>query len=512
MPRPRLQRTFAGLATTLALLIAGAGTAAASGPATYYVDCSGGSDTAAGTSPTTAWHSFTRVDATVLRPGDTVRFRGGVTCDGTLAPQGSGTAAQPITLDSYGTGRAQIDGQGATAAILLHNVQGYDLTGLDVTDTGPAPTAGQQRVGVYVLLTDYGTGTHYKLTGLNVHGVNGSDDRYPDPSGGIIFEAGGTAEPTGFAGIDVRNNTVTDVDRTGIGIVSGWQKRSVNPTGPGASFAPNTRVLIAGNQVTDVGGDGIMVFNGEHALVEHNVIDGYNERSTDYNVGAYAWNSDDSVFQYNDVSHGVYPAMAFDFEGADTGTVYQYNLSHDNGGGALFSCPSEGTTSSGGIFRYNISQNDVGPGYLGVITLLCGDEPGTQIYNNTFYDPTTPNMVESSGASTFRITDNIFVGQPGGSALADTANTYAYNAYQDITGSGSVDPHAVLANPLLVAPGTATSRTDAGGYRLGTGSAALGAGTPIAGNGGRDYFGNPIPATDPNLGAYQGGAVASRTH
>ncbi|WP_024756688.1 hypothetical protein [Streptomyces exfoliatus] len=44
--------------------------------------------------------------------------------------------------------------------------------------------------------------------------------------------------------------------------------------------------------------------------------------------------------------------------------------------------------------------------------------------------------------------------------------------------------------------------------RLGTGSPALTAGTLIADNGGRDWFGNAVSATSvPNIGAYEGPGV-----
>ncbi|MDH6579833.1 right-handed parallel beta-helix repeat-containing protein [Kitasatospora sp. MAP5-34] len=513
MRKPSRIRALAGMTATIGLVLAAAGPAAAgtdsAAATTYYVDCSAGSDTAAGTSAATAWQSLARVNSVQLRPGDTVRLRGGVTCAGTLAPQGSGTSARPVTLASYGHGKAKIDGQGATAAVFLHNVQGYVLCNLDVSNTGPAPTPGQQRTGVYVLLEDYGTGSHYRLQNLNVHDVNGSDSRYPTPSGGIVVEAGGSTVPTGFDDVRITSNTVNHVDRTGIALVSSWQRRANNPTGPGTSFVPLTRVVVRANTLTDLGGDGILVFNGKAPLVERNVINGYNERSADYNVGAYPWNSDDAVFQYNDVSHGVSPAMAFDFEGGNQNPVYQYNFSHDNGGGALFSCPSQGTNSSGGIYRYNISQNDVGAGYLGVITLLCGDEPGSQIYNNTFYDPTTPNMVMASGASTFRFTNNIFVGRPGGSVLNDPLSTYSYNDYQNVTGAGPAATPALQGNPLFVAPGNATSINNATGYELAAGSPALGSGTPVAPSGAHDYFGNPVPSAGLNVGAYQGAGSGS---
>ncbi|MCW7945649.1 hypothetical protein AAW14_27475 [Streptomyces hygroscopicus] len=478
------------------------------GATTYYVDCSAGNDSASGTSAAAPWRSLARVNAATFRPGDVIQFRAGTTCNGTLAPHGSGTTAAPIVARSYGTGPdARIDGQGATAAVLLHNVEGWELRHLDITSTGPAPAADQQRVGIQVLLEDYGTGHHYVVADVNVHDVQGCDCRDPHASGGILFSAEGSTTPTGFDDVQVRRNTVTHVDRTGIGTVSSWQKRSIYPNGPGSTWVPMTGVVIADNTVSDAGGDGIMVFNGSEARVVRNTVNGFNTRSADYNVGMYAWNSDHTVFQNNDVGHGKSPGMAFDIEGANVNTVYQYNFSHDNGGGFLFVCPSNGAASSGGVVRYNISQNDNGGSFLAVITAPCGDVPNTRIYNNTIYAPGATTMVNTVSPTTFRLTNNIFVGSAAGSAFADPYDTYTNNLYRNVSTLPSHTSGGVSADPLLTAPGTAVSAGTADGYRLRTGSPAIGAGASLADSGASDYFGNPIPST-PSIGAYQGPPVS----
>ncbi|MDJ0346008.1 right-handed parallel beta-helix repeat-containing protein [Streptomyces sp. H10-C2] len=510
MTRIKPVRTLAGACFAAVLLFAMVVPASAgTSGTTRYVDCTAGSDTAAGTGTTTAWRSLDKVNATVLHPGDTIRFKAGTTCTGTLTPQGSGTAQHPVTVNTYGSGSAaRIDGHGATAAVFLHNVEGYVLRHLDITNTGPAPTATQQRVGVYVLLEEYGTGSHYTLSHLTVHDVNGCDCRDDHSSGGILFVAGGVTVPTGFDDLRVEENSVSHVDRTGIGTVSYWQRRASHPQGPGTEFAPMTHVLIEGNRVSDTGGDGISLINGVDSLIQHNTVAGFNIRSTDYNVGAYAWNSDRALFQFNEVSGGVSPAMAFDLEGGSRDTLYQYNFSHDNGAGFLFICPS-GVLASGGIVRYNISQNDHGDGFFGVITNPCGDEPGTQVYNNTIYAPTAANLVRIYGTSTMRLTNNIFVGRPSGSVINDPTSTYDHNLYQNVVAGTPLGTNALQGDPRLTAPGTAVSPTDTAGYRLRAGSPALHSGVPVAGAGGRDYFGNPIPSTAPNIGAYQGCSVGS---
>ncbi|MCC6143063.1 MAG: right-handed parallel beta-helix repeat-containing protein, partial [Candidatus Hydrogenedentes bacterium] len=78
--------------------------AAAAYPATYYIDSATGRDTAAGTSPATAWRTLNRVNGLVLKPGDTVLLRRGGLWREKMYADDSGTAALPITIGAYSTG------------------------------------------------------------------------------------------------------------------------------------------------------------------------------------------------------------------------------------------------------------------------------------------------------------------------------------------------------------------------------------------------------------------------
>jgi hypothetical protein len=53
----------------------------------------------------------------------------------------------------------------------------------------------------------------------------------------------------------------------------------------------------------------------------------------------------------------------------------------------------------------------------------------------------------------------------------------------------------VVADALFVAAGTATSLSDALGYRLARSLPVVDAGVRIARDSGRDFYGNPLPAT-----------------
>jgi hypothetical protein len=470
---------------------------------TYYVDCAAGNDSAAGTSQSTAWRTLAKADSLVLGPGDTLRLKGGTTCQGTLEPKGSGSSTAPVTVESYGTGTAHIDGAGASAAVLLHNVEYYDLKNLLVTNIGASSA---RRSGIRVLLQDYGIGHHYLVSGVTVRDVNGSDDRYPNPSGGILFEAAGSSVPTGFSDVKVMDSKVSHVDRFGIGITSDWQKRTENPNGPGSTFVYNQGVDIERNTVTDTGGDGIFVFNGKQARLAHNTIDGFNMRSADYNIGVFAWNSDNTVIEHNTVRHGKYPGIAFAVEGGNIGTIYQYNYSQDNGGGFLYFCQEDGEVTRDDVVRYNISQNDAaGAQDFGLISSYCTGVSNLRIYQNTFYAPNAPSMVKVFQPNNVSLQNNIFVGRPEGSTVDDPYGCYLSNLFSNVSSLPAHQTKSVTGDPLLTAPGTASSAFDATGYRLKTGSPALSAGSPVWGDYGPDFYGNRVPAV-PNIGAYQGAA------
>ena len=87
------------------------------GGATYYVSQSGGSDGNTGTSPVAAWQTVAKVNSVTFAPGDTVLFERDNSWNEELDIDESGTAVQPITFSSYGSGsdpiirRLTIDGE-----------------------------------------------------------------------------------------------------------------------------------------------------------------------------------------------------------------------------------------------------------------------------------------------------------------------------------------------------------------------------------------------------------------
>jgi len=117
---------------------AGAATASAS----YYISPSG-SDSNSGLSPSSPWKTISRANSQQLLPGATISFQGGNTYSGMLylPPSDEGTAQSPITITSYGTGNATING-GTGNAIDAYDTSGITIENLSLTGSGAATNTG----------------------------------------------------------------------------------------------------------------------------------------------------------------------------------------------------------------------------------------------------------------------------------------------------------------------------------------------------------------------------------
>jgi len=291
-------------------------------------------------------------------------------------------------------------------------------------------------------------------------------------------------------------------------------------------------VVIRDNLLEDIGGDGIKVWGCEDALVERNRLYGGRQRADDYAAGIWPWSSDRTVIQFNEVSRmkGTRDGEAFDSDGNCKDTVLQYNYSHDNDGGFLLICSSgewkkySMSENIGTVVRYNISQND-----RARIFHIAGPVTNTKIYNNVFFigkDLLVDVFLYTDWegwADGVDVNNNIFFAEGrarysyGVSGNSDgtynvapgfgpsTNNRFVNNVYYGHHENLPLDANAMLIDPLLVAPGSGGTGLDSvEGYKLREGSPCIGAGIPIPNNGGRDFWGTPLPVgRNPDVGAHQ---------
>ena len=489
-----------------------------------YVDFTAGNDAAAGTSPETAWRSLEKVNATTFMPGDHIFLKCGSEWTGQLWPKGSGAEGKPITIDAYGAGvRPIIRANGLFEdAVLLKNQEHWEIQNLEITNTGAAIAV---RRGVHVALDNFGEGHHIYLRSLVVHDVNGVNDNDDmKHNGGIIYTCDGTQKPSRFVDLRIEDNEIYHVDRSGI---FGWSDRWQR-----SKWYPSLQVVVRGNHLEDIGGDGIVVVATDGALEEYNVVAHANQRSNGYNVAIWQWSTDNTTIQYNEAygTKGQRDGEGFDADWNSRNTLIQYNYSHDNDGGFLLICneggdkPEDSAGNVGVIARYNISQNDRTRGIN-----IAGPVKNTQIYNNTIYvgrdrdidlilhadwhgwadDTVFYNnifYVEGSARIAFALSR-----QPKGKWNTapglgqSTGNEFDSNVYFGNLSPVSEDAHASTADPKLAAAGQGGSgRLSLSGYRLRPGSPARGTAKPVAGAGSHDFWG---PASTkcggPDRGAIQ---------
>ena len=147
-----------------------------------------------------------------------------------------------------------------------------------------------------------------------------------------------------------------------------------------------------------MGGDGIVVQMNTGALVEHNTVSDVANLPNGSNAAVWAWNADYTLFQYNEVFDTKRlpdnnDGNSFDADYGTTGTVFQYNYSHDNEGGMMLYCGCGGLATDI-TFRYNISEND------GDRVQFVAGATEAAFYNNTIIAPEEANFVSTTSTPT----------------------------------------------------------------------------------------------------------------
>ncbi|OJU12453.1 MAG: hypothetical protein BGN88_04305, partial [Clostridiales bacterium 43-6] len=484
---------------------------------TYYVASTNGNDTNSGTSPGSAWQTLNKVNSTTFGPGDTILFKRDCTWVGTLYPKGSGSADGRITIDAYGTGNLPlINGNEAyytasnpiDAAVYLNNQSYITIRNLEVINDSRVLA---DRGGIHVDATSTAC-TDITIEYTKIHNIAGNGD---DSDHGAI----GALEirPRGYkvmSNVLIQYNEIYTTGSTGI-----YASAGSNGTTP-------TNMIIRNNYLHDIGGDGILVIDCEAPLVEYNVVAGSHIRSSQYCAAIWPFNCDNAVIQYNEAydTRTTIDGQGFDSDYQCTNSLFQYNYAHDNQGGFFLIC-CEPTTWSGGtswnsgtIIRYNISQNNANAQFS-LVTKITN----TTIYNNTIYVPYASsahivtqysrNGVYPDGTKFYNnIIYNLGYGEYN---MANCTNTeWDYNLFfGNHPSTEPADPHKLTSDPQFVSGGSAgVGRNTCDGYRLNSGSPAIGSGRLMANNGGLDFFGNAVSSSAvPNRGAYNGAGISGTT-
>lgn len=527
---------------------------------TVYIDSVTGSDSNPGTDINKPRRTLGQLAwGGNIQPGDKVLLKRGSTWNEKWGISFSGTEEKPILVSCYGDESDPLPSiNGSDCAIEIKNksyltVEKLKLTCYNVNDPDDWKTSYHRRSGIWVISSpedgekDIMKGiTLQNLEITNVTGISSSenfpvgDNKDLSQSSNAAIHVnqwhwGNTAKDGKMIDLTIQNNYIHDVTTVG-----------VNIDGYDGCLAEN--VVIRNNVVYNTGCDGMVVGKCRNPIVENN-ISYYNGAygTTDFYwiAGLWAWGCQGATFQENEVAYtqampkiNDSDAVAFDTDISSKGDhYYQYNYSHDNVGGFYFDMGQlkEGTN----YIRYNLSVNDgmytngrhtVNTNDTSVFTnnVFYYDEetiPGndyqcgfnfntntgdrTQVINNVFYMP------EGNGTVTFKngtpvMSNNAFGGIE---APEEAVFSIVKENPEDLGFVNAQDPGDLWKPADMDAQGNLTAdwdiKTATAGFQLKEDSPLVGAGKYIAlnasaeNNGGRDYWGNPLYAGSPDIGAYE---------
>lgn len=453
---------------------------------------------------------FDACQTRTFEPGDLILFKRGQIFSGMFAPQGSGTASQPIRIASYGEGAMPIiNALGVNkAAIHLKNVEYWEVHNIEVTNTDGTDNHQGKINGIYVETDNNRPHTvmnHIHIKHCHVHDVNGITlDSHPDEAkghGGIHVHTFGTI-PTMIHDLRIVGNTIERTGGVGIGTNSGFNGVNTNEIGH-----LWTGVYIAHNFISNTSRNNMIIRQSLNPLIEYNVL----ANSSRHNTGHSLFNFHTVGFTaqhneaYGNTGAGGMDRGGFDADYNARDTTFQYNYSHDN----LWFIGIMKRWNKTVDVRYNISQND----RHGFIFFGFDNDTACEnvrIYNNVYYaGPGITGaqfVAENRKPHNTRFYNNIFHFANGGS-YGSGMNTmqnvqFSHNAYFGIPAHPG-DANAVTTDPMMVAPGSGRTNidmTDPGrlaGYGLKPGSPCIDAGRSNGAGyvfGGRDFWGNPVPA------------------
>ncbi|KAK2591368.1 hypothetical protein QQS21_010945 [Conoideocrella luteorostrata] len=485
----------------------------------YYFD--GSASTSGNGQQSSPFNTLSAIDNLSLNPGDSVLLKRGTRFSETLTIKRSGSQGSPITIGSYGDTSLPLPIVSAKPSdlnsVLLVGPSFITLQDLEITNPGNNKTA---RRGVYLYAQDAGEVRGVTIRRLYIHDVTGykpstsggnkAVGKYANASGGLVVEAAGNNTPTYFRDLLIEDNVIRDVGRQGIYTWSNWCRRDALAAFWRSLCSQNwkasTGLIIRNNRLFNIGGDGIVVHGHENAVVHHNRVHVFNLNNGGVSAGIWTANADGTLFQYNVVSGGktTNDGMSYDVDHSSSGTVYEYNVSHDNEGGFFLLCPYDTPTKNFTI-RYNLSVND----RARVIEICGGDLVGGKFYKNTVAIGEGITSAIVTGPNNRKLdvlfSDNI-IRKVGSGKGTWNLNSSAFKVDNNIF-YGSIDTYAGATNtntkgPNLAAPGL----RDPNAYVLLAGSPALNSAVAVNGDAAQDFFGNPT-ISNKNQGFYSGGTT-----
>lgn len=355
---------------------------------TYYVSTRG-RDTNPG-SLARPWRTLARVARGTYRPGDRVLLRGGQTFTGSLYLDEAtcrSTAESPLTIGSYGGGRATV-ASGNASALVLAGLAGIRIEDLVIVGTSLASRSSNSN-GIHVM-SFAGRRRGISVRRVDVSGYLGYGIlvQGKDASNGIdgVRITGVRAHGNGFSGIGTLGEQVGAVKDVYVGDCEADHNPGFTSEegdfdgGGGIYYAAVDGGVIENNDVHDNGSSGSGIF------------------------GVQVWMANGVTIQYNRAARNhtatAADGGAYDLDGGVSSSIVQYNYSTENDGPGVLVCPcvlGEGPGAApmhDNVVRYNISINDGRRNAAGGLA-FAGGNPTNNVafYNNVvFIDGQNPEV------------------------------------------------------------------------------------------------------------------------
>jgi len=332
--------------------------------ATYHVDC--GSTSTNLPSAEKTLYTLDEVNALQLSPGDTLLFKRGTSCRGSLHPRGSGTEAAPIRIAAYGEGSLPriLDGFHDAAALRLSDQQFWEIESLDVS--------GSTMYGVLVESSST-TMHHIVLRDLLVHNVRGQLKH--KESGLVVVHAAGPNG--GFESVLVDGVQAFDTTQ--------WSGIFISDAG---------HVRVVNSIAHDVEGDGIVVFSSHDAMIAHSLAwhTGMQHQETIGTPNAiWTWHCTDCVVEDNEAFLADSPGVdggAFDIDFWNIRNTVRRNYGHDTDGYCVSVFGAFGPTKASVVEDNLCRANGLAPrlaqrqGAILLMTWQGGSIDGLVVRNN----------------------------------------------------------------------------------------------------------------------------------
>lgn len=355
---------------------------------TYYVDATGGSDVAAGTTEGTAWQTISKVNGTTLVAGDNVFLKRGETWNEQLNITTSGLSGNLITFGAYDAGdKPIVDAQGSRP-YAINFTSGLSYVKLENLKVRNATTGN--------IFAD-GTGTNVSLEAIeSVAGFVGiwigdkSDSSFQTIS---VINATNADE----AAFRIFGSSATDVDFDGI-TVSG-------NAGYGLEIDGLTTVTIDNMTLSSNGKTGIRIDSASSVTIENSTS------QTNTGIGSGFLVNDSSSVTFENCIANNNAWNGFEFTGAGSNFTFNKNKSHHNGtNGSINS--GNGAIVSGTISALKIHQflayENRGSG------LSLSESGSGEILSSTFYSNGESGFTKGgyysrvSGGDGWNVRNNIF--------------------------------------------------------------------------------------------------------